>query len=187
MRVLYLVLLILVITTVVIGAQQQNGRNKNRNGSVAQSRQQQQQNQKQRQQNGNKNRNRKGNNKVRAEVPEKKVKKTLVNHIIPGLGAVRGRMLKSEWTGQNIVQFFDIPYAKSSSGAMRFKPSLPVAPWTGTLKAERPFGGCPALQDDSDYSALKSRNIEVEDCLRLTINTKSVRPVLTRLIMNILR
>ncbi|XP_013111494.2 glutactin [Stomoxys calcitrans] len=178
MRPLYLVLLILVIGAALIEAQQQN-RRKNGGGGGGKQQHQQQQNNKRKpmgKPNGNRNNNRNNNrnkngNKMNKEKPT--AKKTLVNHIIPGLGAVRGRVVKSEWTGQTIIQFFDIPYAQGASGAMRFKPASPVAPWTGTMKTERPFGGCPSIQDDKDYDALKARNIEAEDCLSVTISTKS--------------
>ncbi|XP_073837698.1 glutactin [Musca autumnalis] len=168
MRITYLILLVLVIGVVVNAAQQQN---RKRNGAVAQGKQQQQ---KQRNPNNRVNKNGGGmrNKKVK---PERMNKKVLVTHVIPGLGSVRGRTVKTEWSGQEIIQFFDIPYATGSSGALRFKPAKPVQPWTGTMKAERPYGGCPALDDDSDYDALLEKHIEVEDCLRLTVNTKSFK------------
>lgn len=49
----------------------------------------------------------------------KKVTKT-----IPNLGRVRGRIIKTQWSGKNIMQFLDIPYAASPSGPLRFKVSI---------------------------------------------------------------
>ncbi|XP_075161051.1 glutactin [Haematobia irritans] len=173
MRLVYLVLLILVIAAVVIDAQQQEKPNKRKNGNGGNRQQLKQRKPAMGKPMANKNRNKMNNKMNKQQQGNRQNKKTLVNHTIPGLGAVRGRMVKSEWTGQNIIQFFDIPYAQGSSGALRFKPASPVAPWTGTMKSERPFGGCPSIQDDKDYDSMKNRNIEPEDCLSVTINTKS--------------
>ncbi|XP_061390778.1 glutactin [Musca vetustissima] len=171
MRITYLILLILIIGVVVNAAQQQN---RKRKVAVPQGRQQQKQRNPTKRVNQNKKSGGVRNKNVNREQNNKN-KNDFVHHIIPGLGAVRGRTVKTEWSGQEIIQFFDIPYATGSSGALRFKPAKPVQPWAGTLKAERPFNGCPALDDLSDYEALLAKNIEVEDCLRLTVNTKSLK------------
>lgn len=170
-RILYVVLVILVVCSVVASAQQQNRRKKaNQQGAT---------NRPRKPVNNNKpnlpakrgNRNRPNKiNKVNNPAQEANT----VSHQIPGLGIVRGRTIKSEWSGQNIHQFFDIPYAKGPTGAMRFRAPAKVVPWNGVLKAEKPYYGCPSLGDDYDFELLKSNNVEVEDCLRLSIHTKSV-------------
>lgn len=112
-------------------------------------------------------------NKNRQDRPIKKDTKE-ITHLIPGLGSVRGRTIKTEWSGKSVYQFFDIPYAKAPSGSLRFKAPVPVTPWSKVLPADKPHHGCPSLQDLVNYENLKSKNIDVEDCLRLTVNTKSV-------------
>ncbi|XP_065362194.1 glutactin [Calliphora vicina] len=170
-RVLYFILLILVIFSLCADAQRQQ--NKWKRGS--QKAQQQQLNKPQ-------NNKQKGNkvtkipikvNKNRQEKPLKKIKDD-ATQLIPGLGSVKGRTFKSEWSGKTILQFLDIPYAKAPSGSLRFKAPVPVAPWTSVLNADKPHHGCPSLQDLYGFETLNSKNINVEDCLRLTVNTKSV-------------
>lgn len=182
-RVLAFILLILVIFSLYADAQQlqrqqqqQRQQQLNRRKKVAQKQQQlqQQQGQLNKPQGNKKIKNpNKTNNKIKTEKPEQKVK-VFITHEIPGLGSVKGRTIKSEWSGKHILQFFDIPYGQAPIGSMRFKPSTPVAPWTNTLRADKPHYGCPSLQDFLNYETLKEKNVEVEDCLRLTINTKSV-------------
>lgn len=108
---------------------------------------------------------------------------------LSGLGKIRGRSTLTEWTGQNVMQFLDIPYGK----AERFKVSLaeetlgyldlsyiflqpaePIAPWKGVLQAHSHHAGCPSIQNLLKYSSLEENGFDVEDCLRLTVITKSV-------------
>lgn len=165
LRALCLVLLILVVfgSFCVDAQQRQNKRNR-----VSQKVQSQHQINKPKGNRANKNQN-----KIQKEKPLSKGK-NVVTQEIPGLGSVRGRTIKSEWSGKTILQFFDIPYAKAPSGSLRFKAPVPASPWTNVLNADKPHHGCPSIQDLVSYEALKLKNIDPEDCLRLTINTKSV-------------
>ncbi|EDW63755.1 glutactin [Drosophila virilis] len=89
---------------------------------------------------------------------------------LPSLGKIRGRTLVTEWTGQKVMQFLDIPYGK----AERFKAAEPTAPWKGILQAHRHHAGCPSIQDLVKFAKLEENGYDVEDCLRLTVNTKSL-------------
>ncbi|KAI8122223.1 Glutactin [Lucilia cuprina] len=172
LRVLCLVLLILVISSLCAEAQQQQ--NKRKRGSQKVQQQQNLNRPQNNKQKGNKiNKVPIKNNKNRQEKPLKKVKDDVIQ-LIPGLGSVKGRTFKSEWSGKTIFQFLDIPYAKAPSGSLRFKAPVPVTPWSNVLSADKPHHGCPSLQDLVSYEALKAKKINVEDCLRLTVNTKSV-------------
>ncbi|KAH8357917.1 hypothetical protein KR200_002212 [Drosophila serrata] len=103
---------------------------------------------------------------------------TIFTVSVPELGKLRGRTLSTDWTGQKIMQFLDIPYGKAD----RFKPAEPAPAWRGSLPAHRPHAGCPSIQDLLMFSKLEEEGYDVEDCLRLTINTKAMegksRPVM---------
>ncbi|ALC39825.1 CG9289 [Drosophila busckii] len=87
---------------------------------------------------------------------------------LPGLGKIRGRSLLSEWTGQSIMQFLDVPYGQ----AERFKAAQPITPWKGILQAHRSHAGCPSIQSLLQFAKLEENGIDVEDCLRLTLEGK---------------
>ncbi|XP_052852044.1 LOW QUALITY PROTEIN: glutactin [Drosophila gunungcola] len=89
---------------------------------------------------------------------------------VPNLGRLRGRKLTTDWTGKRIMQFLDIPYGK----AERFKPAEPAPSWRGVLPAHRPHAGCPSIQDLLVFAKLEEEGFDVEDCLRLTVNTKAM-------------
>ncbi|KAH8260823.1 hypothetical protein KR038_003628 [Drosophila bunnanda] len=94
----------------------------------------------------------------------------IISVTIPELGKLRGRTLITDWTGQKIMQFLDIPYGKAD----RFKPAEPAPAWRGSLPAHRPHAGCPSIQDLHMFAKLEEEGYDVEDCLRLTINTKAM-------------
>ncbi|XP_039502201.1 glutactin [Drosophila santomea] len=89
---------------------------------------------------------------------------------VPDLGKLRGRTLTTDWTGKKIMQFLDIPYGK----AERFMPAEPAPSWKGVLPAHRPHAGCPSIQDLIVFAKLEEDGFDVEDCLRLTVNTKAM-------------
>ncbi|KAH8283611.1 hypothetical protein KR018_009332 [Drosophila ironensis] len=89
---------------------------------------------------------------------------------IPELGKLRGRTLITDWTGQKIKQFLDIPYGK----AERFQAAEPAPAWKGALPSHRPHAGCPSIQDILMFAKLEEDGYDVEDCMRLTINTKAM-------------
>ncbi|XP_036229980.2 glutactin [Bactrocera oleae] len=107
------------------------------------------------------------------EGPVKSQKLRYITKEIPNLGRLRGRTFKTAWSGKFIMQFLDIPYAKSPVGSLRFKPPVPAEPWEGTLNAHKPHVGCPSLQDLHNLKLWRKEKIDFEDCLRLTINTKN--------------
>lgn len=54
------------------------------------------------------------------------------------------------------------------------KAAEPTTPWKGILQAHRHHAGCPSIQDLVKFAKLEENGYDVEDCLRLTVNTKSV-------------
>lgn len=56
-------------------------------------------------------------NKKQPNKPSSKVFTTT----LPDLGKIRGRTLLTEWTGQKVMQFLDIPYGKAERFKVRFR------------------------------------------------------------------
>ncbi|XP_053956885.1 glutactin [Anastrepha ludens] len=104
--------------------------------------------------------------------PTKVRKNSYVTKDIPGLGRVRGRTFKTEWSGKSIMQFLDIPYAKAPVGTLRFKPPVPADPWQGVLNAHKSHVGCPSLQNLYNLDIWRKKKIDFENCLRLSISSK---------------
>ncbi|KAH8410326.1 hypothetical protein KR009_012073 [Drosophila setifemur] len=105
-------------------------------------------------------------NKQQQNVQEPKVFMSSV----PELGKLRGRILSTDWSGKKIMQFLDIPYGK----AERFQTAEPAPAWKGVLPAHRPHAGCPSIQDLLLFAKMEENGFDVEDCMRLTINTKAM-------------
>jgi para-nitrobenzyl esterase len=100
-----------------------------------------------------------------------------------GSGRVRGYVLRG------IHHFLGIPYGADTSGANRFLPPRPPAPWTGVRPAIWWGNSAPQNMDNryaNPYAAFRDRwNYDDvgEDCLRLNVFTPAVgdgrkRPVL---------
>ncbi|XP_037929623.1 glutactin-like [Teleopsis dalmanni] len=100
-----------------------------------------------------------------------KIKYVIKN--VSNLGSIRGRVLKSQLTGKKITQFVDIPYGRPPVGNLRFKPPVPTEPWDNVLDTYKSHPGCPSLQIINKLKSTKKKNINLEDCLRLTVSTKS--------------
>ncbi|MGH9417014.1 MAG: carboxylesterase/lipase family protein [Terriglobales bacterium] len=85
-------------------------------------------------------------------------------------GPVRG-----SWA-QGLAVFRGIPYAAAPTGALRFQPPRPPAPWTAALVATANPPACPQLQNAQGLPAIS------EDCLRLNVWTPALdharRPVM---------
>ena len=77
------------------------------------------------------------------------------------LGEIRG------FEREGAVWFLGIPYAEPPVGDLRFKPPVPVAPWTGTLVASA-FG--PACPQPVEEDQVLYQN-QSEDCLTLNVWT----------------
>ncbi|XP_034473882.1 glutactin [Drosophila innubila] len=105
-------------------------------------------------------------NKPQQNKPNSKVFTTT----LPTLGKIRGRTTITDWTGKSIMQFLDIPYGK----AERFKAAEAASPWKGILQAHKHHAGCPSIQNLLKFVNLEENGVDVEDCLRLTVNTKSL-------------
>ncbi|XP_055385266.1 glutactin [Condylostylus longicornis] len=93
---------------------------------------------------------------------------------IPGVGKVRGRRSITAWTHKHMYEYFDIKYGETTSGKNRFKAPKAAKEWTGLRSAVAPRHGCPSLADiDLVEEAEIQESADYEDCLTLTISTKS--------------
>jgi para-nitrobenzyl esterase len=69
--------------------------------------------------------------------------------------------------------FRGIPFARPPVGALRWKPPLPVKPWTGIREATRSGPGC--MQIDYDWNHGNAVN-QSEDCLYLEVGSPNLKP-----------
>jgi len=84
------------------------------------------------------------------------------------VGAIRGKHVIND-DGLSHYNFLSIPYAQPPIGNLRFKPPIPVRPWTNTLEAFE-FGPQCIQQVDPDKEKPMS-----EDCLHLSIYMKDMK------------
>jgi len=83
-------------------------------------------------------------------------------------GAIKGKLINGD--GFSHYQFLGIPYAKPPVGSLRFRPPVPVRPWTKTLEADKKGPECYQQNDLlPDENAAYS-----EDCLHLNIYTEDM-------------
>ena len=57
--------------------------------------------------------------------------------IVTGSGPIRGRVVSRPDSDKTTHEWLGIPYARPPVGELRFKPPLPVEPWTEVLEADR--------------------------------------------------
>lgn len=74
--------------------------------------------------------------------------------------------------GRIVRGFSGIPYAKPPIGELRFKPSVPLDQWNGTLNATQPHAVCPQFNyyDKGNSNPI----VGSEDCLFLNVYTPQV-------------
>ena len=65
------------------------------------------------------------------------MKMMVMQVIVTGSGPIRGRVVTRPDTGVTRHEWLGIPYAKPPVGELRFRPPLPVEPWTEVLEADR--------------------------------------------------
>ena len=63
--------------------------------------------------------------------------KMVMQVIVTGSGPIRGRVVTRPDTGVTRHEWLGIPYARPPVGELRFRPPLPVEPWTEVLEADR--------------------------------------------------
>ena len=88
-----------------------------------------------------------------------------------GSGPVRG--LKINKYGMDLYGFLGIPYAEPPVGKLRFKPPVPVTPWTDVLEANENGPQClqmasPLIPKDQSAPEMS------EDCLTLNVFTNNI-------------
>jgi len=86
------------------------------------------------------------------------------------IGAIKGKHVTTE-DGSTHYQFISIPYAQPPVGPLRFKPPLPVRPWTKTLDAVK-YG--PLCYQKSSFLPDGAKPMS-EDCLHLSIYTEDMK------------
>ncbi|MDT0169031.1 carboxylesterase family protein [Pseudarthrobacter sp. BRE9] len=95
-------------------------------------------------------------------------------------GSVRGSSLETD--GTTIQRFLGIPYAAPPSGANRFRPPVPVLPWTGVLDCTAPGPAAPQNPESHAPPGSTPRAWSEEACLNLNIWTPGTdgpaRPVM---------
>ena len=57
--------------------------------------------------------------------------------IVTGSGPIRGRVVTRPDSDKTTHEWLGIPYARPPVGELRFRPPLPVEPWTEVLEADR--------------------------------------------------
>jgi len=86
-------------------------------------------------------------------------------------GPVRG--LKINKYGMELYGFLGIPYAEPPVGKLRFKPPVPVSPWSDVLEANK--NGPQCLQVSSEFLPSEQSAPEMsEDCLTLNVFTNNI-------------
>ena len=65
------------------------------------------------------------------------MKMMVMQVIVTGSGPIRGRVVTRPDTGVTRHEWLGIPYARPPVGELRFRPPLPVEPWTEVLEADR--------------------------------------------------
>jgi para-nitrobenzyl esterase len=70
--------------------------------------------------------------------------------------------------GDAVARFLGIPYAKSPSGELRWRPPEEPAPWTGTRDATAFGPNCPQI---TEYAVFAGPANDHEDCLSLNVFT----------------
>jgi len=88
--------------------------------------------------------------------------------IYTGSGPIRGK--ERAINGKTHYEFLGIPYAQPPVGKLRFKPPMPVSPWTSVLDA---FSDGPGCMQKASYETPGQTNFS-EDCLTLNIFTNSI-------------
>lgn len=95
-------------------------------------------------------------------------------------GSVRGSSVETD--GTTIERFLGIPYAEPPSGANRFRPPVPVLPWTGVLDCTAPGPAAPQNPESPAPPGSTPRSWSEEGCLNLNVWTPGTdgpaRPVM---------
>merc|ERR1712227_616471 len=86
-------------------------------------------------------------------------------------GPVRGLTINKY--GMELYGFLGIPYAEPPVGKLRFKPPVPVSPWSDVLEANK--NGPQCLQVSSEFLPSEQSAPEMsEDCLTLNVFTNNI-------------
>lgn len=92
-------------------------------------------------------------------------------------GPIKGIIRKTIWHGMRYDAFLGIPYAKPALGALRFKPPVPITPWTTVFNADKEGPAC------AQVDFFTGEYLGVEDCLYMNVMTpglgnSTLRPVM---------
>lgn len=95
-------------------------------------------------------------------------------------GSVLGNSFETD--GTTVHRFLGIPYAEPPSGSNRFRPPVPVSPWSGVLDCTAPGPAAPQNPESHAPPGTTPRTWSEEACLNLNIWTPATegpaRPVM---------
>ena len=73
----------------------------------------------------------------RRRIPMIMMRMMVMQVIVTGSGPIRGRVVTRPDSDKTTHEWLGIPYARPPVGELRFRPPLPVEPWTEVLEADR--------------------------------------------------
>ncbi|WP_067829831.1 carboxylesterase/lipase family protein [Actinomadura kijaniata] len=76
-------------------------------------------------------------------------------------------------TGPNGTSYLGIPYAAPPTGALRWKPPAPAAPWKGVRDGSKPGDPCTQTGSKTPWGDLAGPGTPSEDCLYLNVHVPS--------------
>ncbi|XP_076286493.1 juvenile hormone esterase-like [Lasioglossum baleicum] len=83
-------------------------------------------------------------------------------------GPVKGIIKKTSWHDMRYNAFFGIRYAEPPVGDLRFKPPVPIKPWSAVLNADKETPVCPQV----DF--FTGNYMGVEDCLFINVMSREL-------------
>lgn len=92
---------------------------------------------------------------------------------LPNLGSLEGCTTETAWSKAKVYQFLGIKYAESPTGERRFKPPVPIQPWSGIRKADKYGAQFPVIKTIAKLTPDKLTP-DLEDCLTLNVFSRDV-------------
>ncbi|XP_055902663.1 glutactin-like [Eupeodes corollae] len=95
-----------------------------------------------------------------------------------GGGYVRGKEIRSAWTGKNFKAFLGLKYGSVGRGLERFQAARPPPISNVIIEATTEPIACPSIPDLLKVEQAERQGINVDDCLTLSVFTPNVYSVL---------
>lgn len=84
------------------------------------------------------------------------------------VGPVKGVVKKTVWHNIPYNAFLGIPFAQPPLGKLRFKPPVPIKPWSAVFNADKEGASCPQLD------IFSGEYIGAEDCLFINVMSRKL-------------